>query len=122
MRKADFYIMACIAALSLLPLAFLFAFARGGHSAPAVTVTQRGKTVYEGPLSEDATIALDGVTVAVENGAAYVKKADCPDGLCKKAGRARAGKPVICLPNGVIVSVTAGGEEGDGDAPDAVVY
>ncbi len=115
MKKADFWIIAFVALLSLLPLPLLIGRADGVAMA---VVTQRGKTIYEGPLSEDAVVTLDGAEAIIEDSAAWMRASDCPDGLCVRAGKALPGRPVVCLPNGVVISVTAGKE----DALDAVAY
>ncbi len=42
--------------------------------------------------------------------------ADCPDGLCLQMGDASIQKPVVCLPNRVVIRLT-----GDSEA-DAITY
>ena len=42
--------------------------------------------------------------------------ADCPDGLCLRAGAAGALHPLVCLPNQVAVIISGEG----GDALDAI--
>ena len=51
MKRWDIAILAAVAALSLLPLAF---WGREGDGA-RVTVAQRGTVLYTGPMDEDAT-------------------------------------------------------------------
>lgn len=108
MKRADAVIIFIIAALSLLPLLLL---PRGGE---AVTVTWRGETIYRGSRSADQRIVTpDGKnTVVIAGGRATMEKADCPDGLCISAGSATALRPVVCLPNEVVVTVSKGEESG----------
>ena len=63
-------------------------------------------------LGTPATYAVEGrggiVTVRVAGGRAWVSDAECPDGLCMRFGAAAPGRPVVCAPNGVAVSVQTG--------------
>ncbi len=115
MKKLDGLVIAIVIALSLLPLPFLFP--RGG--AGTVVVTVRGAEIYRGSLSADAVIVTPdgGNTITVKDGAVTMTAASCPDGLCLAAGPARPGKPVVCLPNGVVVAIEAAKE-----TTDAIAY
>lgn len=66
------------------------------------------------PLSESGVYRVAGrigeVYVAVADGRVYVHEADCPDGRCTRSGHALPGRPVVCAPNGVSVSVSHRGE------------
>ena len=54
------------------------------------------------------------VVVQAEPGRIRVLESDCPDKLCMHMGwTASPAKPVVCLPNGVVVTVTGGGGEED---------
>lgn len=101
--------MLLAAALSLLPLPLLLCQDGAGAR---VTVAQHGAVLYEGPLSRDATVETPdgGNVVEIRGGEARMAHASCPDGLCLH-GAARPGMPLVCLPNGVTVTVTAGEEE-----------
>ena len=73
----------------------------------SVEVRQDGELLATLPLDRDATYACRGLTVVVEDGAAYIEDADCPDKLCEKAGRlTHAGDTAVCLPNRVTLTVT----------------
>lgn len=114
-RKWDIPLLAILAALSLLPLAF---FGNGGAE-EIVTVAYRGETIYSGPLSVDRSLTTpDGKNeIVISSGRAYMARADCPDGLCLAAGEAKVHKPIVCLPNRVTVTIVREGAE-----TDAVVY
>jgi len=76
-----------------------------------------GETVMELPLSEDTRTVLgeDGHsnTLVVENGAARVVEADCPDQVCVRHGAVRyAGESIVCLPHRLIVTIEGGAENG----------
>lgn len=109
MKKWDVVIIALVAALSLLPLAFMGGVAGGAR----VTIVQNGVTLYTGPLDEDVQIATPdgGNVIEIRDGQARMLYADCPDGLCLH-GAAQPRLPLICLPNGVTVTIT-GGEEAE---------
>ena len=102
------------AALSLLPLLRLLFYG----AADTVTVTSEGKTVYSGPLDTDRVVELPGNTVVISGGHVTMTEADCPDGLCMRGGEATPAHPVVCLPNGVVVTVS--GKEDNG--LDGVAY
>ncbi len=107
-------------ALCLLVAAVLGVWSFCAASAQTLRVTTpTGEAVYS--LSQEREISVcgrDGLTVviSIENGAAFVKTADCPDHVCVKTGRlSRGGQTAVCLPAGVMLTV-----EGDRQAPDAV--
>mgnify|MGYP001006665859 CR=1 len=111
-KKLDIAIIVLVALLSLLPLAFFWQ-----QEATRVRVTQHGELLYEGPLSQDRLIQAAGCVIAIENGRAFMLEADCPDGLCLRAGAATVNHPVICLPNELVITVSQR-EEG----PDGIAY
>ncbi len=79
-----------------------------------VQVSVDGHVVAEYPLSEDGEYSLNGGTnlLVISGGEAYMKYADCPDGLCIGQGRvSRAGQTVVCLPNRVMIKVVGGDAE-----------
>lgn len=66
------------------------------------------------PLSADRSYVWAGAAgtnaLVIENGAAYMLSADCPDALCVKRGPVRyAGETIVCLPHALTVTVTEGG-------------
>ena len=115
MKKRDLIIiavlLACAGALYLVSQVSL-----GGAAASTIVVTQDGKEVLRRPLAMENTYDIaqaDGSlnVIAVENGAVYMKDANCRDGLCIRQGKMRNGaKTIVCLPHKVVVQLT-------GDAP-----
>ena len=58
--------------------------------------------------------AGEHVTVLAEPGRVRVLESDCPDKLCMGMGwTSSPAKPIVCLPNGVTVTVVGGGGEED---------
>ena len=85
-----------------------------------VSVRVDGEPVMELPLGEDTRIVLgEGEhtnTLVIENGAARVVEASCPDQICVNQGAVRyAGESIVCLPHKLVVTVE-GGETNDVDA------
>lgn len=62
---------------------------------------------YSGSLSKDNVIELEHICVHIQNGKAWVTDADCDDKICERMGEiSRAGQSIVCLPNGVVVSIS----------------
>lgn len=98
-----------ILVLLLLSLSLLLSFSLVRKEGQQVTVTVDGTTMAVYPLSENGTYALNGGSnlLIIEDGAAYMKEADCPDRTCVRARRVRhTGERIVCLPNRLIVTVT----------------
>ena len=75
-----------------------------------------GEEVGKYSLSEDGEYELNGGTniLRIENGAAYLIEANCPDHLCVKQGKInKNGQTITCLPNKLTVTVY--GEDNDVD-------
>lgn len=72
-----------------------------------VLVTVKGADFGTYRLDEDQTVDIEGKnTLVVEDGAAYMEEADCPDQICVRHRRiSRNGESIICLPNQVVISV-----------------
>lgn len=109
-KALDMVIAAAAALLSLLCLIPLV-----GRQGDTVSVICNGELIYSGSIYEDITLEVNGATVEIGGGHAYVAYSDCADGICVDMGDARPGRPVICVPKRLVVSVEAGD-----DAPDGV--
>ena len=90
MKKWDFALIALVAVLSLLPLAFL----GRADSGARVVVSQNGQTLYTGALSEDAVFTTPdgGNTIEIRDGQVRMRAASCPDGLCLHGSAAPAAR------------------------------
>ena len=114
MKKKDIIMIAAmlLAALAL----YLVSQISLGTEASTIVVTLDGKEVLRRPLAVENTydIAQDDGSlnvIAVENGAVYMKEANCRDGLCIRQGKMKNGaKTIVCLPHKIVVQLT-------GDAP-----
>lgn len=86
----------------------------------SVSVQVDGERLMELSLSEDTRIVLGSGehtnTLVIENGAARVVEADCPDRICVNQGAVRyEGESIVCLPHKLVVTVE-GGASNDVDA------
>ena len=127
MKKKDIIIIAAVllAALALFGVSQM----AGGKAASTVVVTVDGKEVLRRPLAMSDTYEIrqdDGSlnVIAVENGAVYMKEANCRDGLCIHQGKMKnAAKTIVCLPHKLVAEVESDGSTTDDadDAPDVIV-
>ena len=111
-------ILLILAVLILAGGSWLFRAATREEGACA-EVTADGELLMTLPLSEDARVVIgEGAhtnTLVIENGAAYVTAATCPDHVCMDQGAIRYdGETIVCLPNKLVVTVV-GGETSDLD-------
>ena len=108
-RKWDLIILAGIA---LVCAACLWAASRG--QAERVTVRLDGQTVENIPLNRDGEYTLStpyGENVLrVDDGRAYIVRADCPGRDCMKGTLSRPGDVIACLPHHLVIQVE--GESG----------
>ena len=93
-----------------------------GRSGGEVQVRVTGEIVGTYQLNKDQTITIEGVggsnLLVIENGAAAIIEADCPDALCVNMGKiSRAGQSIVCLPHQVVVEVV---EESDENGVDLI--
>lgn len=109
MKKADFILIAVVAAAAGILLFFLYGI--NGNSGAYVRLEIDGKVVDTLPLDVDTTREIetgdDGKnTLVIKDGYAKMVEANCPDGLCTNQKRiSRSGESIICLPHKVVVSV-----------------
>lgn len=119
MTAGDRGVVALVVALTFLWLPSSIASAFAPAAEGVIITSPEGTTTLS--LDDEGTYRVEGrsgiVTVRVAGEKAWVVEAPCPDGLCQRSGAARAGRPVICSPNGVSVEVQPGG---GGDVLDAV--
>ena len=103
-KKADVIMLICLVFVSLLLFAVMLLIPK--NSGDTLVITVDGKEYCRLPLSVDTEIPLNGNTVIIENGYAYMKNANCPDKICINQGKInKIGQTVVCLPNSVILEV-----------------
>ena len=114
MKKRDWILIGGILAVALVAALLLFLFRKDGSEA---VVRVNGEEVARYSLSENGEYSLNGGTnlLRIEDGAAYLTDADCPDRLCVKQGKIRYdGETITCLPNRLTVTIEKG-KKGDVD-------
>ena len=110
-RNDVIFIAALILVFCLIGLWFMLS----GKEGDTVTVTVDKSIFGEYPLNEDRTVEIRSADawniLIIKDGRAAVESASCPDGLCS-AHRAisRDGESIICLPNKVVIFVSANSE------------
>ena len=118
MKKGDWIIILFALLIAIVPIGIRFLRGTPAQREVTVTVTEEGKIIYQGSAWTDRVVetAGGGNRIVIRNGEVYMEYADCPDQTCVKEGKAGPGKPLVCLPNYVIVTVTASDGESDYDA------
>ena len=121
LRNDIFLIVALLLAVAIGGI-YLFVF-RGQGDVVKVTVNGELYGIYS--LSQD--IIEDIHTgegdkqhnrLVIRDGKAFVESATCPDGICASHRPIfRDGESIVCLPHGVVITVTAAEKD---DAPDIV--
>ena len=112
--KSDIIFTAAIAAAVLLIWFFTLPRTVGEY----VVIRRGGEVVASLPLSEDATLAVDGDyhnVFEIKNGSVRMAETDCPNRQCERTGSiSRAGQSIVCAPNGVTATITGGEADVDG--------
>lgn len=112
--RRDCLFLAVLFALGIVLTVGIYCFSENGS---AITVTVDGQLYGTYTLSEarEIPIELDGGisnVIVIEDGAAYMKDADCPDKLCMRQGAiSRDGQTIVCLPHKLVVEVIGGEKE-----------
>lgn len=113
MKKNDIIL---IGAVLLIAIVAALVVSLSGEAGAYVVVRVDGEEVGKYSLSEDGEYSLNGGTniLIIEDGAAYLIEANCPDHLCIKQGKInKNGQTITCLPNKLTVTVY--GEDNDVD-------
>lgn len=93
-----------------------------GGAGSVVRITADRELYGEYSLSENQVITVRQPSgynrIVIEDGAAYMEAADCPDRYCMDYSPvSKGGETIICLPHRVVVEVVGGS---DRQQPDAV--
>lgn len=110
-QKGDWIAVFAVVCLAVL---VLLLFLPGQPDAASVEIYQNGELVKTMPLSEDGVYTLHGSftnEITVSGGKVRFTASDCPGQDCVLCGSiSSAGRSLVCLPNGVEVRITAGGD------------
>ena len=116
LRKADLLLLAAALVFGAVLAAVLLLRSPGG----TVQVRVAGAVTAGYPLDVDASYTITGVNggtnlLVIEDGAARIEEASCPDGVCVHTGRIRRnGQSIVCLPNQVVVEIVSDTENSSG--------
>lgn len=116
LRKADLLLLAAALVFGAVLAAVLLLRSPGG----TVQVRVAGAITAGYPLDVDASYTIVGVNggtnlLVIEDGAARIEEASCPDGVCVHTGRIRRnGQSIVCLPNQVVVEIVSDTENSSG--------
>ena len=124
-HKKDIIIIA-LALLAALAL-YLVSVLTASDAVTTVVATVDGAEVLRRPLGMNADYEIPGKegarnVIRVENGQVYMLEANCRDGLCIQQGKMKnTAKRIVCLPNGVVVSLEGEGESMPTDDVDVII-
>lgn len=116
LRKADLLLLAAALVFGAVLAAVLLLRSPGG----TVQVWVAGAVTAGYPLDVDASYTITGANggtnlLVIEDGAARIEEASCPDGVCVHTGRIRRnGQSIVCLPNQVVVEIVSDTENSSG--------
>lgn len=118
LRRGDIWLAAAVLAVTLVLGLYLWLSPRRGTY---VEISVAGEVVETLPLSGNTQRLIQGEggtnLLVIENGAARVLEADCPDGICARhRAVSRPGQSILCLPHRVAVTVIGADTEIDGEA------
>lgn len=78
-----------------------------------VKITSGGRTLYTLDLKkiqerQELEVFFEGRRnrITVSRNGVFIAAADCPDRLCLRQGLLQPGRPLVCLPNRLVVSYT----------------
>ncbi len=116
MKRNDIILLLCILGVAAL----LFLVGQVGKKedvGTTVVVTVKGTEYGRYTLRENRRVEIIGPMgtnyLRIEDGIAWMEEAVCPDRYCIKQGKvSKGGQQIICLPNGIVVELVGGDEEG----------
>lgn len=108
--RNDIILVLCLLLIAVIGLAYLYLFRDKGDT---VKVTVDGNQI--GIYSLNENMSKDIITgekgenlnrLIIKDGKAYMETATCPDGICVNHNPIfRDGESIVCLPNGVVVTI-----------------
>jgi hypothetical protein len=111
--RGDIILIAVLLVLSLLSIgAMRFLGASGKHAVVEID----NRRVLELPLDRDIVTTVTGplgdTVIEVKKGEVSIPKSPCPNKYCMHMGHiSLAGEILVCVPNHVIVKITAGNDK-----------
>lgn len=124
MKKRDFFLIAAVLILAgicwLIPRGMGF-FAKPGETVLKVTV--KGDLYGTYSMVENQKIEINDTNICeIKNGKVNMIQAECPDHLCMHQGPVKTqGETIVCLPNRVVLEISARDGSRDEDQIDSLV-
>lgn len=107
-----------IAAVLASAVVFHIRVLGGPDGTMAAHVYRDGRLVQVLPLGQDRVVEVPGgnVVVEVRDNRVRIRESDCPKRVCVRTGWIdRPGRPIVCLPNRVVIQVKGGRTELDAE-------
>lgn len=107
MRRNDWLLLGSVmTAACIMLFVYRLITTEGAYAA----VVQEGVTTELYPLSENLEVVIEtpygNNTLCIQDGAAFIMQADCPDKLCMKQKKiSQNGESLICLPHRLVIQV-----------------
>lgn len=117
MKKKDVIL---IVVILLIAAAGMGAIQLTQQNGAQVIVTVDGEEVYRTSLKEDQVYEIpvkDGENVMeIQEGEVSMRKADCPDQICKNHKPIRkSGETIVCLPHKAVIEISSEEDESEVD-------
>lgn len=107
MKKNDLILAGTVLIFAVLILIFQFVRNDGGKHLVEISVGGELFGTYDLTVSQTIEVG-DTNRVVIEDGAARMEWADCPDQICvNHRAVSKNGESIICLPNQVVVTVVS---------------
>ena len=121
LRKTDILLIAILAIIPLLLLAFN-AVSALNHTETRLIILKDGDVYGTYPLTEDRIIEIGKTNICeIRGGEVKMTHADCPDQICvHSVPISRYGGTIVCLPNKIVLSIEGAEDNKDTDVPDAI--
>lgn len=112
MKRSDLILAGAVLAVAAVILAYQFFRQDSGEHLVEISVDGEHFDTYN--LTDEQTIEIDDTNrVVIEDGAARMEWADCPDQLCvNHRAVSKNGESIICLPNQVVITIVSPEESG----------
>lgn len=107
MKKNDLYLIAVLLLVTVAGFALFTALQKGGDTA-VLLIGGEEEARFSLSADTEQVISTDaGINVLViENGKAYIREADCPDGICANHRPiSKVGQTITCLPHKVVIKI-----------------
>ena len=109
LKKRDLILLAALLSTAGIIALILYAAGLTRGAADTIEITIDGASYGTYSLMENQEIPIETDAgynlVIIENGAAHMEEADCPDGYCMDQGTiSQNGQTIVCLPHKVVVT------------------